>query len=135
MQVMNAIKPNTIDMKKVKIPPKNRFVQVENCNLVINHGKDLGCQYSGIGALDIIDGNKKMTLAIVWQLMRSYTLSLLTLLSAKKGKKEIEEKDLLEWANEKAKQGGCTFTVSSFRDKQLSDGIFLLHVLYFLNIF
>lgn len=55
-----------------------------------------------------------MILAIVWQLCRYHYLQLL-------GSKT--EKDILEWANEKA---GSVCHVSSFNDKGLRNGRFLI---------
>ena len=37
----------------------------------------MGLTVVNVGGLDIIDGNHKMTLAIMWQLMRRHTLNLL----------------------------------------------------------
>lgn len=37
----------------------------------------MGLTVVNVGGLDIIDGNRKMTLAIMWQLMRRHTLNLL----------------------------------------------------------
>lgn len=129
IKVMNCIKPGLIDVKKqAHIPPKNRFHQVENCNLVIKYGKDLGTKYEGsIGGLDIVDGNRKMTLAVVWQLMRSYILSLLS--SLRSNGKEVDENEIIQWSNVKVKENGCDMQISSFRDKQLGDGVYLLHLL------
>ena len=45
---------------------------------------------------DIWEGNKTLTLALTWQLMRAHTLSLL-----KREKRDVTEEDLIKWANEK----------------------------------
>lgn len=67
----------------------------------------------GIGAGDISDGNKKMILAIVWQLMRTHYLQIIG------GK---TDQDILNWANTSVPD----MQIGSFRDKALSDGIFLI---------
>ena len=67
----------------------------------------------GIGAGDISDGNKKMILAIVWQLMRTHYLQIIG------GK---TDQDILNWANASVPD----MKIGSFRDKALSDGIFLI---------
>ena len=46
----------------------------------------------GIGGLDIVDGNVSLTLGLVWQLCKVYW-------QERVGK--INEKDLLNWGNEK----------------------------------
>ena len=44
---------------------------------------------------DIWKGNKTLTLALTWQLMRAYTLSLL-----KRDKRDVTEEEIIAWANE-----------------------------------
>ena len=43
---------------------------------------------------DIWKGNKTLTLALTWQLMRAYTLSLL-----KRDKRDVTEEEIIAWAN------------------------------------
>ena len=57
--------------------------------------KDLGCKLVGIAGGDICNSNKKLILAIVWQLMRAYTIKLLTDLGG--GNKKIEDKQIVSW--------------------------------------
>jgi hypothetical protein len=57
--------------------------------------KELGCKLVGIGGGDICNSNKKLILAIVWQLMRAYTIKLLTDLGG--GTKQIEDKQIIAW--------------------------------------
>ena len=45
------------------------------------------------------EGNKTLTLALVWQLMRAYTLSLLAKLST--DGKPVTEAQIIQWANKK----------------------------------
>lgn len=51
-----------------------------------------------VAGLDIVDGNPKLLLALLWQTMRYHTLKILS--SAGDGF-EMEEDDIVEWANEK----------------------------------
>jgi hypothetical protein len=48
---------------------------------------------------DIMEGNKTLTLALVWQLMRAYTLSLLSKLN--EDGTPIVESEIISWANNK----------------------------------
>ena len=48
----------------------SRFKQVENCNYVVDLGKQSGMHLVGIQGSDIVDGNKTLVLGLVWQLMR-----------------------------------------------------------------
>ena len=52
-----------------------------NCNYAVELGKKLNFILVGIEGNDIMTGNKTLTLGLVWQLMRAYTLSLLRKLS------------------------------------------------------
>ena len=51
----------------------------------------------GVEGKDIYDGNKVLTLGIVWQLMRAYTLSLLEKLSGASG--TIGDAQILDFVN------------------------------------
>ena len=99
---MDFIQPGIVDWKKrVKTPEQQsekqakRFQEVlGNCNYAVELGKKLNFILVGIGGLfiiwqnsclcflfagsDIMEGNKTLTLALIWQLMRAYTLSLLS---------------------------------------------------------
>jgi hypothetical protein len=87
----------------------------------------MGLTVVNVGGLDIIDGNKKMTLAIIWQLMRRHTLNLLEKLSH--GGKRIEDPEIVRWANKKVP----TIRIKGFSDQQLSSGVFLLKVCHGIN--
>ncbi len=56
---------------------------------------------TGIGGPNILEGNKTLTLGLVWQIMRAYTLSILQKLA--KSTTPIADKDIINWANEKVK--------------------------------
>ncbi|CAM9190224.1 unnamed protein product [Ectocarpus sp. 4 AP-2014] len=122
LKVMDRIQPGVVVWKRVNIAPKNRFKKVENGNYVIDIAKVMGLTVVNVGGLDIIDGNRKMTLAIMWQLMRRHTLNLLQALS-KKGKR-IEDPQIVAWANSKVEGS----KIRSFGDPSLSTGVFLLKV-------
>jgi plastin-1 len=54
----------------VNLEVKSRFKAVENANYVVDLAKMLKFSMINVGGLDIVDGNKKLILAIIWQLMR-----------------------------------------------------------------
>lgn len=66
--------PGTIEWKKAAMKPDNQFKKVQNANYAIETGKKLGFSLVGVGGKDIIDGNKKLILALVWQMVRKHTL-------------------------------------------------------------
>ena len=47
-----------------------RFKAIENTNYAIELGKQNGFSLVGIQGADITDGQKMLTLGLVWQLMR-----------------------------------------------------------------
>merc|ERR1712059_47405 len=64
-----------------KINAKKFQEVLGNCNYAVEVGKKLNFVLVGIGGSGIMEGNKVLTLALVWQLMRAYTLSLLSKLN------------------------------------------------------
>jgi plastin-1 len=127
LKVMDTIQPGIVNWKKVNINPKNRYKKVENGNYVIETARAMMLTIINIGGLDIIDGNKKMTLAIMWQLMRRHTLNLLQGLS--KGSKQIEDPEIVKWANSKS----VGMKIRNFSDSGLSSGVYLLKVCHGIN--
>ncbi|KAK2957438.1 putative actin bundling protein [Blattamonas nauphoetae] len=121
----------TVDHKKVNKPPvKSIFKKNENTNYAIDLAKNpLKCSLVGIGGSDLSSGNKKATLAIVWQLRRAYLMNYLQRLSGKAGK-EYTEANLLEDANKKVREAGKSTQITSFQDKSLADSRFLWDLIY-----
>lgn len=58
--------------------------------------------------------------ALVWQLMRAYTLAILRDLT--KSDKPIVDQDIVNWANQKLASGSKTSKLESFKDSSISDG-------------
>lgn len=120
---------------------------LENCNYAVELGKELKFSLVGIDGKDIKDGNPTLTLgisaliydlsnfvicyflplALIWQLMRAYTLSILTRL-AHTGN-PIVEKEIVDWVNNKLAAGQKTTSIRNFQ--VLFKFIYL--ILYLLN--
>jgi len=129
LQILDKIEPGIVDWSKVnKTKPLNKFKQVENCNYAIVLGKQLKFSLVGIGGQDINAGNKKLTLAVVWQAMRYFVLNFLKKMS--KNGREITEQDIITWANNKVRAAGKSTSMESFKDKSLSDSLFIMDLLY-----
>jgi len=127
LQLLDKVEPGCVDWSKVNTKhPLNKFKQVENCNYAIELGRKIKFSLVGIGGQDIQTGNKKLTLAIVWQSMRYYVLNFLKHMS--KGK-EIVEEDIIRWANEKVSGSGASSHMDSFKDRSLADGRFIFDLL------
>ena len=58
--------------------------------------------------------------ALIWQIMRAYTLSVLTSLA--NSNSPIIEKEIVAWVNKKLETAGKTSSIRSFQDSKISDG-------------
>ncbi|KAF2284845.1 hypothetical protein GH714_031165 [Hevea brasiliensis] len=119
LEVLDKVSPGSVNWKQTTKPPiKMPFRKVENCNQVVQIGKELHFSLVNVAGNDIVQGNKKLIIAFLWQLMRFTMLQLLKNLrshSSHSQGKEITDADILNWANSK--------------DKSLSNGIFFLELL------
>jgi len=130
-QLYDIIKPNVVNWQKVhkSFSRIKKFMeQLENCNYAVELGKQLRFSLVGIDGKDIHDGNSTLTLALVWQLMRAYTLSILTRLAGDENK-AIGEKEIVEWVNNKLKEAGKESQIRSFNDKSISTSMPILDLI------
>jgi len=131
LKVMDAVEPGCVSWKNVEMKPGNKFKKVSNCNYAVVIGKQLKFSLVGIGGSDIVDGNKKLLLALVWQLMRMHTLKFLAQVQAKKfGGKEVTDQMIIDWANQLVTSKGRSSKMESFKDATLRSGIFFLDLLW-----
>ncbi|XP_065901853.1 fimbrin-like [Dysidea avara] len=126
IQLFDKIQPGIVDWKKVN--DKDSFKKLggamkklENCNYCVELAQKLKFSVVGIGGEDIHQGNKTLTLAVVWQLMRAYTLSVLQKLAG--SAKPIEDKEIVEWANHTLEVGKKESRISSFKDAAIQTSI------------
>ncbi|KAH9745116.1 fimbrin-5 [Citrus sinensis] len=130
LEVLDKVSPGSVSWKQATKPPiKMPFRKVENCNQVVKIGKELNFSLVNVAGNDIVQGNKKLILAFLWQLMRFTMLQLLKNLRTHSQGKEITDTDILNWANRKVKKANRTSQIESFKDKNLSNGIFFLELL------
>jgi len=128
LRVMDKVQPGIVDWSKVNEKhPLNKFKKVENCNYAIVLGKQLKFSLVGIAGSDILDGNKTLTLALVWQLMRFHVISILKKLSS--GGKDITDQDIVNWANSTITGAGKSHTIESFKDGSLRTSLFFIDLL------
>lgn len=97
------IHPGCVDWSKVVKdfhPMKQKFQKLDNCNYAIERGKnEFKFKLVGIQGSNLQDGDKTYTLALVWQLMRAYTLSMLDKITGQGH--PIVENGIIEWTNNK----------------------------------
>lgn len=134
LQAYDKVIPGSVTWRFVNKAPASggelmRFKAVENTNYAVELGKHNGFSLVGIQGADITDGQRTLTLGMVWQLMRKDIVSTLSALAQRLGKREITDADMVKWANDMSRKGGKTSSVRSFKDHSLGNGIFLLDVL------
>ncbi|KFQ70312.1 Plastin-3, partial [Phaethon lepturus] len=110
-----------VDWNKVNKPPYPKL----GANMKKNYAVDLGkhpAKFSlvGIGGQDLNDGNPTLTLALVWQLMRRYTLNVLEDLGdGQKANDDI----IVSWVNQTLKEAGKSTSIQNFKDKTISTSL------------
>jgi len=122
-QLYESIRPGIVNWKRVvkrfrKL--QSMMDQIQNCNYAIELGKQLRFSLVGIQGKDMYDGNPTLTLALVWQLMRAYTLTVLAQCT-QSGDSLATDKEIIIWVNEKLRSAGKTSQIKSFQDSAISD--------------
>jgi len=125
-QIFEFIQPGIVNWNKVtrkfsKISAKKNLEILENCNYAVELGKKLNFVLVGIQGDDIKTGNKMLTLALVWQLMRKYTLSLLAKLSPDGS--PIVESEIIHWANQRLQDSNKETSIKHFQDPALKSSM------------
>ncbi|KAK2732517.1 Fimbrin, actin-bundling protein [Onygenales sp. PD_40] len=134
LQAYDKVIPGSVNWRHVNKAPASggelmRFKAVENTNYAIELGKQNRFSLVGIQGADITDGQRTLTLGLVWQLMRKDITNTLASLAQKMGKREITDSEMIKWANEMSRNGGRNSAIRSFKDQSIGTGIFLLDVL------
>ncbi|BGP02551.1 Fimbrin [Rhodotorula toruloides] len=129
LQAFDKIIPGSVIWRRVaKTPqPLSRFKAVENTNYSLELAKQNHMHIVGIQGADLVDGQRTLTLGLVWQMMRRNILS--TMASLSKGGREITDSDIVKWANEQVQKGGKRSSMRGFKDPSLRDGKFFLDLL------
>lgn len=121
-QLYDIIKPGMVDWSRViKNFNKLRVMmeKIANCNYAVELGKKSKFSLVGIDGKDLYDANPTLTLALVWQLMRAYTLTILTKLAGSDAH-VVAEKEIVEWANSKLEGAQKQNRISGFNDPSIA---------------
>ncbi|GAB5358786.1 hypothetical protein AAMO2058_000488600 [Amorphochlora amoebiformis] len=80
LKVLDKIVPGSVPWKKIELKPNNKFKKLSNCNQLVKIGKSSTFRFSlvNISGEDITGSNKKLTLGLVWQMMRCHVCLFLT---------------------------------------------------------
>lgn len=133
LQAYEKVIPGVVDFKHVNKRPSSgaemsRFKALENTNYAVELGKANRFSLVGIEGSDILDGNKLLTLGLVWQLMRRNIVNTMNTLAT--NGRDMNDAQILKWAQDQVAKGGKNSTVRSFKDSSLATGHFLLDVLH-----
>ncbi|XP_061642851.1 plastin-3-like isoform X1 [Phyllopteryx taeniolatus] len=118
---------NRVNLPPFKAVGGGHLKKIENCNYAVELGKkEAGFSLVGIAGQDLYDGNSTLTLALVWQLMRRYTLNVLEDL----GDGQVAGEDLIiTWVNKTLSEAGKTSSIKSFKDRSLNTSLPVLDLI------
>lgn len=148
LRMLEYIEPRSVNWKKVEMYPNNKFKAVANCNYVIAVAKkELHLSLVGIGGSDIYDGNEKLILALVWQMMRYHTIKQLQTKNMQRSQDggddnvehdaAVNDETIIKWANvtvsSRLHGQNPVPTIKSFRDPNLATGTFLMNLVHGMN--
>jgi len=123
LQLFDQVEPGCVNWGKVNKNPQTTWKKLENDNYAIEIARGLKFSLVGIQGKDILDGNKTLTLAVVWQLMRHHILAILNRLG---GGQRIGDNEIVQWANKTVQEAGKSSSMSSFKDSSLKNSVFLI---------
>eukprot|EP00057_Strongylocentrotus_purpuratus_P014876 XP_011669350.1 PREDICTED: fimbrin-like [Strongylocentrotus purpuratus] len=132
LQLINNVNPGIVNWDKVNQGATlkkmgGNMKKIENCNYAVDLGREMKFSLVGIGGQDIRDGNQTLTLAIVWQLLRAYTLGILQKIND--SDKPLTDPQIVEWANNKLEEAGKKSKISHFKDPSISDSKVILDLM------
>ncbi|CAB4063922.1 PLS3 [Lepeophtheirus salmonis] len=82
-----------------------KIIQIrDNCNYAVDLGRDLELVIVGVDGNDIMQGNKTLTLGLIWQLMRN-------------------------WANQKLAESDKNVVIYSFQDSSIKTALPIIHLI------
>ncbi|XP_049338472.1 plastin-1 [Astyanax mexicanus] len=115
----------SVDWRKVNRPPYSilgsNMKKLENCNYAVELGKrEAKFSLVGIGGENINEGSAMHTLALVWQLMRRYTVKVLADIGH--GEK-VNDQIIVDWVNSTLQKGQKDSSIKNFKDKSISTSL------------
>ncbi|XP_054241916.1 plastin-1 [Indicator indicator] len=120
-----------VDWNHINKPPYpllgGNMKKIENCNYAVELGK-AKARFSlvGIAGHDLNEGNPTLTLALIWQLMRRYTLNVLSDLG--EGEK-VNDEIIMKWVNQSLAKANKKTSITSFKDKSISTSLPVLDLI------
>ncbi|KAM9321171.1 plastin-2 [Gastrophryne carolinensis] len=119
-----------VDWSRVNKPPYpklgEKMKKLENCNYAVELGKKAGFSLVGIAGQDLHEGNRTLTLALLWQLMRRCTLNILEGIG---GGQKVNDETIVSWVNQTLTEAGKSSTISGFKDGKISTSMPVLDLI------
>ncbi|KAL5112475.1 Plastin-3 [Taenia crassiceps] len=152
-KLYDLIKSGSVDWLRVNrffstTPAKANFQHLENCNYMVELGQRSGFSLVGVAGSDLKERKTTPILALLWQLMRAYTLSLLVKLaegtegtntmgyhrarSPVSNKPIISERGIIDWVNGRLAGANKARRISvgaGFSDFELRNGLLIIDLL------
>jgi len=128
LKVMDKVRPGVVDWKVVNKNTSNRFKLLENMSYALKLAKEMDLVVVNMGAQDILEKNKKLILALMWQMMRQHTFQLLANLA--ENVDSVSEDSILHWANSQVALAERSSSMASFKDPSLSNALFLIDLCF-----
>ncbi|KAL3928896.1 MAG: hypothetical protein SGPRY_002196 [Prymnesium sp.] len=147
--VESFLQPSCVEWRRVHRYPKSIFQCMENCEQACEVAAGpLKLPIRGIGGKDLADGNEKLILAILFQLMSMFCLPksqkhkhycslihrwahVLQMLCQLGVCDEGGEERIIKWANARIiSKADCPEEINSFSDRKLRSGTWLLQLLH-----
>ncbi|XP_029472920.1 plastin-1 isoform X2 [Rhinatrema bivittatum] len=101
--------------------------KIENCNYAVHIGKTkANFSLVGIGGQDLNEGNPTLTLALVWQIMRRYTVNVLSDLG--EGER-VNDDIIIKWVNQTLVNAKKTTSITNFKDASISTSLPVLDLI------
>lgn len=116
LKALDKVSPGCVNWSNAELKPTNKFKKLANCNLMMTIGRNLNFTLVGICGNDIVDGNKKLILTYMWQLVRFAVLTVVGSMS---------EDQLVAWANQRV---GKPPGIANLRDPVLKTSRFLFDI-------
>jgi len=102
-----------------KLASGGNMKKIENCNYAVELGKGNNYSLVGIGGEDIYNGTKTLVLALIWQMLRHYTMELLAKLTKGDGT-SIKDSEIVDWVNKKLQAANKRSRINNFKDQTIS---------------
>ncbi|KNC81265.1 hypothetical protein SARC_06396 [Sphaeroforma arctica JP610] len=131
LELFDKVYPGLVDWKIVNKAPFTKMggimKKIENDNYAVKLGQEKKFSLIGIDGKDIYDGHQMFTLAIVWQLMRAYTLEMLKNIA--KTDQPMVDKDIIAWTNSKLAEYEKSSSIKNFKNSSISDSMAVIDLI------